>query len=88
LIEAKTYRYRGHSRTDAAPYRKPGELDEWLAKDPITILSDRMIADHQITPEGLDGLWDETHRAVQAATEFAMEQPYPPLEAAYEDIWV
>ena len=44
LIEAKTYRYRGHSRTDTGPYRPPGELDFWRTRDPITILGQRMIA--------------------------------------------
>src|SRR5579862_919589 len=35
LIEAKTYRYRGHSRTDPANYRKSGELEQWKLRDPI-----------------------------------------------------
>ena len=44
LIEAKTYRYKGHSRTDPAAYRPAGELDQWLGRDPINILADRMKA--------------------------------------------
>ena len=35
LIEASTYRYEGHSRSDPATYRPKGELEEWLARDPI-----------------------------------------------------
>jgi acetoin:2,6-dichlorophenolindophenol oxidoreductase subunit alpha len=42
ILEMKTYRYRGHSRTDPARYRPPGELDEWQQRDPIRILGDRM----------------------------------------------
>jgi len=87
LVEAKTYRYRGHSRTDPAAYRPEGELDEWLARDPIRILGDRMIDDGQIMQGEIDGLWKAAEDAVQTAIQWAMNQPYPPLEAAYEDIW-
>lgn len=87
LVEAKTYRYRGHSRTDPAAYRPPGELDAWLARDPIVILGDRMIADHQTTPGEIEAIWKDREAAVQRAIEWAMALPYPPLEAAFEDIW-
>ena len=88
LIEAKTYRYKGHSRTDTAPYRPAGELDKWLARDPINILADRMKADGQLTDAQLQQMHTTAQEAVQEATTWALEQPYPPLEAVYEDIWV
>ena len=40
LVEMKTYRYSGHSRSDPATYRPAGELDAWLKRDPIDILAD------------------------------------------------
>ncbi len=88
LVEAKTYRYRGHSRTDPAPYRVPGELDEWLARDPINILADRMIADQELTQAELDRLRQDATQVVEEATRWALEQPNPALESIYEDIWV
>ncbi len=88
LIEAKTYRYKGHSRTDPATYRPAGELDEWLKRDPINILADRMKQDGQLNDSQLKQLTEQAQEAVQEATTWALEQPYPPLEAAYEDIWV
>ncbi|MCC6891700.1 MAG: thiamine pyrophosphate-dependent dehydrogenase E1 component subunit alpha [Anaerolineae bacterium] len=88
LIEAKTYRYKGHSRTDTAPYRPAGELEQWLARDPINILADRMKADGQLTDSQLQQMHTTAQEAVQEATTWALEQPYPPLEAVYEDIWV
>jgi pyruvate dehydrogenase E1 component alpha subunit len=88
LVEAKTYRYKGHSRTDPAAYRPEGELERWLARDPIDILAERMKADGQLTDAQLAALRDQAQAAVQDATTWALEQPYPPLEAAYEDIWV
>lgn len=42
LIEAKTYRHRGHSRNDPARYRPPAEVEEWMAKDPIPRLRNRL----------------------------------------------
>ncbi|MGH2359364.1 MAG: thiamine pyrophosphate-dependent dehydrogenase E1 component subunit alpha [bacterium] len=39
LIEAKTYRYVGHSRSDPAKYRLAGELETWQARDPIKLLA-------------------------------------------------
>ncbi len=88
LIEAKTYRYKGHSRTDTAPYRPAGELEQWLARDPINILADRMKADGQLTDSKFQQMHTAAQDAVQEATTWALEQPYPPLEAVYEDIWV
>ena len=87
LVEAKTYRYRGHSRTDPAAYRPAGELDQWLSRDPIRILGDRMLADGQIGQSEIDAIWKDREAAVGRAIEWAMAQPFPQLEAAYEDIW-
>ncbi len=42
LVEAKTYRFVGHSRADPAKYRPAGELDAWLARDPIRLLAARI----------------------------------------------
>jgi acetoin:2,6-dichlorophenolindophenol oxidoreductase subunit alpha len=87
LLEIKTYRYRGHSRTDTAPYRPAGELDEWLKRDPIHILRDRMIADGQLDQTEFEELDEATRRQVIEAVEWAKAEPYPPVEAAYQDIY-
>lgn len=88
LIEAKTYRYRGHSRTDPAAYRPAGELDAWLKRDPIAILAERMKQTGQLTDDQLKQITQQAQDAVQDATTWALAQPYPSLESAYEDIWV
>jgi pyruvate dehydrogenase E1 component alpha subunit len=87
LIEAKTYRYKGHSRTDPAPYRPAGELEEWLARDPIHILRDRMINGGELTEVDFTALQQAAQQRVHAATLWALEQPYPSLDAVYSDIW-
>jgi pyruvate dehydrogenase E1 component alpha subunit len=82
LLEMKTYRYRGHSRSDPAKYRPEGELDEWKARDPLIVLGDRLAA---------EGLLDEVAQAserervqadIDAAAERAAAAPYLTLEEA------
>lgn len=87
LIELKTYRYRGHSRTDTAPYRPAGELERWLERDPIKILKNRMITDGQLDQTEFEELQQAIERVVYDAVEWAKAEPYPPLEALYEDIY-
>lgn len=87
LIELKTYRYRGHSRTDAAPYRKPGELDEWLKRDPIHLLRDKMIADGQLDDVEYEELQGSIEREVHEVVDWAKAEPYPSLEALYQNIY-
>jgi pyruvate dehydrogenase E1 component alpha subunit len=87
LIELKTYRYRGHSRTDPAAYRPEGELDEWLARDPITILKERMIADEQLDETEFAELQQAAEVLVVDAIEWAKNEPYPALESLYDDVY-
>ncbi len=87
LIECKTYRYRGHSRTDTAPYRKAGELDEWLQRDPINILKLRMMDDGQLDEVEFAEMQQAAQTAVVDAVEWAKAQPYPPLESLYDDVY-
>lgn len=87
LIEFKTYRYRGHSRTDTAPYRAAGELEEWLKRDPIELLKQRMIEAGQLDETEFDEMKAAATTAVYEAIEFAKAEPYPPLEALLTDIY-
>lgn len=87
LLELKTYRYRGHSRTDTAPYRPKGELEKWMERDPITILKQRMIADRQLDETEFEELKRAVEVAVHEVVEWAKAEPYPPLEALYQDIY-
>ncbi len=87
LIELKTYRFRGHSRTDQAPYRPAGELDRWLKRDPIVILKNKMIADGQLDETEFDELHGAIERTVHDAVEWAKAEPYPALDALTRDIY-
>ena len=80
LLEMKTYRFRGHSRTDPAKYRPEGELERWRQRDPLTVLGERLIDEALLTAEDLDLLRAETQRQVDELAAQAAEAPHPTLE--------
>jgi len=80
LVEAKTYRYRGHSRTDPAKYRAPGELQRWQERDPIELFGAALAANGLLGEQAQQTLRDEVQRAVDAAAEEAAAAPVPTLE--------
>ena len=79
LVEMKTYRYSGHSRSDPATYRPAGELDAWLKRDPIDILANRLVGENILAAGGLDKLKADVRDAVEAATAEVLESPGPDL---------
>ena len=80
LLEMKTYRYRGHSRSDPAKYRPAGELDAWKARDPIELLGQKIVDDGLIGPNDEVEIRNETQVEIDAAAERAAAAPYPTLE--------
>jgi acetoin:2,6-dichlorophenolindophenol oxidoreductase subunit alpha len=80
LLECKTYRYSGHSRTDPGKYRKPGELDAWKAKDPIERLGQALASEGVMSRAEQDALRRQMQDTVDAAAERASRAPWPRLE--------
>lgn len=80
LIEAKTYRFRGHSRTDPASYRPPGELDAWKQRDPITLLGATLEAEGVLSADEQNAIAKEVQRSVDAASERAAKSPLATFE--------
>jgi len=87
LLELKTYRFRGHSRTDTGPYRPAGELEQWLLRDPINLLKDKMIAAGQLDETEFDELKEAANQLVFDAIEWAKAEPFPPVAALYDDVF-
>ena len=56
LIEAKTYRFSGHSRTDQALYRPAGELEKWLERDPIKVTEDALVEQGILNPQSIQAM--------------------------------
>jgi acetoin:2,6-dichlorophenolindophenol oxidoreductase subunit alpha len=86
LIEALTYRHRGHSRSDPATYRPPGELEAWLQNDPIPRLEARLEADG-VDREAIERTRAAAERAVDDALERALAAPEPELALLHEDVY-
>ena len=86
FIEALTYRHRGHSRSDPAKYRPPGELEEWLARDPIPRCEAELSA-AGVEDEALAGLRQGAEREVREALERATSWPDPQPPAGREHVW-
>jgi TPP-dependent pyruvate/acetoin dehydrogenase alpha subunit len=75
----KTYRYSGHSRSDPATYRRPGELDQWLKRDPIDILARKLVEEKLLAADGLEPLKAEVRDAVEQAAQEVLASPHPDL---------
>ena len=82
LIEAKTYRYRGHSRTDPGKYRPEGELEEWKLRDPIEILGSRLEAEGFLSEDLAASIKAEIQARIDAASDAAELSPWPTFEEA------
>lgn len=80
LIECKTYRYAGHSRTDPGKYRAPGELDAWKVKDPIARLGHALASEDALSVAEQDAMRREVQDLVDQAAERAAAAPWPALE--------
>lgn len=86
LIECLTYRYSGHSRADPAKYRPPGELDAWLARDPVKLYRARL-RQFGVPEDTIVALEDEVQKRVDAATEACRAAQAPPFELITSDVY-
>lgn len=87
LVECKTYRYSGHSRADLATYRPDGELDEWLARDPITLHRRRLISDGAIDDARADQLASEVEARVESCIDETMAATPADVAAMFRHVY-
>jgi pyruvate dehydrogenase E1 component alpha subunit len=87
LLEAFTYRYRGHSAADPEVYRDPEEVDEWREKDPIESFAERCVEAEVLGEREVQQARDAAEAAIVAAVEFAEASPEPPLDTMYENLY-
>jgi len=86
LLEARTYRHFGHSRTDPATYRPPEEVQEWLQRDPLDIARARLAA-LGVPVEDAVAADDRANQLVEAAVAAARAAPPPDPSEALTDVW-
>jgi pyruvate dehydrogenase E1 component alpha subunit len=87
LIEAKTYRFSGHSRTDQALYRPAGELEKWLERDPIKVTEDALVEQGILNHESIQAMKSSMKVEIANVIATCTEAPEPPLAAMFENIW-
>ena len=89
LIEARTYRYMGHSMADPihGHYRTKEELEEQKKKDPIKRLGKRLVADGLMGEDDIKKMDRDVLAEVEEAAQFADESPDPEPKALYTDVY-
>jgi TPP-dependent pyruvate/acetoin dehydrogenase alpha subunit len=86
LIEALTYRHKGHSRADPGKYRPDAEVEEWLRRDPIAIYRERLV-EMGVPNAELDAIEAATMAEVDNATEVSRNTPPPDPSTLMTDVW-
>jgi len=87
LVECKTYRFYGHSRSDARVYRTREEEREWRARDPIVNFRKKLIEEGILTEQQARKLEEEVAKEVEEAERFALSSPYPEIDTLYDGLY-
>jgi pyruvate dehydrogenase E1 component alpha subunit len=88
FIEAKTYRFRGHSMSDPMKYRPKEEAEKAKERDPIVLYENLLKERGWIDEAAIDDLHEKIRQEINEAIEFAEQAPEPPPEALFQDITV
>lgn len=88
LLEAMTYRYRGHSMGDPERYRTPDEVTKWEKNDPIGVFHKYLVKNKHATEAELDASVKRAEAEIEQAVRFAEESPDPTPEALFSDVYV
>lgn len=87
LVECKTYRTRGHSRSDRNLYRTKEEIEEWKARCPIERLRKELTETGRIDASELDGIVARVNAEIEAAVVFAEQSEAPDPAQLAEDVY-
>jgi pyruvate dehydrogenase E1 component alpha subunit len=89
LVEARTYRFRGHSMRDpaAAVYRTKDEVEEEKQRDPIALFRERLLGERALDETGWQALAERVEARVTDAVAFADASPEPPAEWLTQDVY-
>jgi len=87
IVECKTYRWYGHSRSDPCTYRTREEEKEWKARDPILSLERRLKEDRVAAEQEIAAVETRAEQAIRNATDFALQSPWPSPAELYDDVY-
>ncbi len=87
FVEAKTYRFRGHSMSDPGTYRTKEEIEEWKKRDPIVTFGNRLIKENILDKDSIAGIAADVDNQMQKVIEYAELSPKPKPRALYENVY-
>ena len=87
LLEAKTYRINGHSKSDSQVYRSEEEVSQWQQKDPILKLKNYLKEYRVFTDKQIEKLEEEAQKSIEEAFKFAMESDEPEITSVLDDVY-
>lgn len=87
LIESKTYRWLGHSKSDANVYRTKEEIEKWKKKCPIKRLRKYLLENEVLTEDEISVIEKKAIDDIDGAVDFANNSPNPPIESLLEDVY-
>jgi pyruvate dehydrogenase E1 component alpha subunit len=88
LVEAVTYRFRGHSMADPEEYRSKEEVARWRERDPIPVFGAALEGEGILEAHDREEIDREAVALVDRAVAFAEDSPFPAAESLYEDVYV
>ncbi len=88
LVEAVTYRFRGHSMADPEQYRTKEEVSRWRERDPLPAFGELLVREGVIEESERRRIDEEAGARVDAAVAFAEDSPFPGPESLYDDVYV
>jgi len=88
IVEAKTYRWYGHSRSDPRAYRTKEEEKAWHDRDPIIVLSEKLLGEKLATQEQLDKIKDTAFETIEKATQLGIDSPWPDAAELTKDVYL
>lgn len=87
FIEAKTFRFQGHSMADPVKYRGHSEVERWRKRDPLVTFPRTLVENGLVPEKELDRIRKEVEATIDEAIKFAEDSPWPGPEAVNEDIY-
>ncbi|GAI00662.1 unnamed protein product, partial [marine sediment metagenome] len=87
LIECKTYRWKGHSKSDQNLYRSKEEIRSWKKKCPIKRFKKRLISENTLKEEEIKMIENDAKEVIEKAVDFANNSPEPSVEEIFEGVY-
>lgn len=87
LIECKTYRWKGHSKSDQNLYRTKEEIDLWKKKCPIKKFREKLISENILTEKEIEMIEKEAEDIIEKAVEFSNSSPEPSVETIFDGVY-